>query len=198
MTLTNLTRMVVSDEEGWRDVLRLHPTTMKMLLFYVVPMSLLPPLMYAYTQMVYPGVVFDLVKPALTPMENAVVGGLFFLIELATVALMAAYIQQLGAIADVRPTFNEAYTMAAIAPTPLWLSSLMLFVPNFWINALAVIVAWVASVGLIRHGVHALFNLGDTDKTRRLANAITMTGVGTWLGMMVLMMMVLGMLMGWR
>ena len=198
MTLTDLTKMVVSDEKGWRDVVRLHPSTLKMLFFYVVPMSLLPPLMYAYTQVMYPGAVLDLVKPPLTPMENVAVGGLFFVIELATVGLMAAYIQQLGAIADVRPDYNAAYTMAAIAPTPLWLSSLMLFVPNFWINLATVLIAWYASVKLIQHGVHALFSLGDTPKTRQLANAITMTGVGTWLGMMVLLLMGLGMLLGWR
>lgn len=198
MTLTDLTKMMVSDDKGWREVVRLHPTTLKMLLFYVVPMSLLPPLMYAYTQTMYPGAVFDLVKPALTPMENVAVGTMFFLVELGTVALMAAYIQQLGAIADVRPNYNAAYTMAAIAPTPLWLSSLMLFVPNFWINFATVLVAWYACVKLIQHGVHALFDLGDVPKTRRLANAITMTGVGTWLGMMVLLMMALGILLGWR
>jgi len=198
MTLSSLPRMVVSETEGWRDIVRLHPSTMKMMFCFVVPMSLLPPLMYAYTQMVYPGVVFDLVKPSLTLAENAIVGGVFFLIELATVALMAAYIQQLGAIADVRPSYAAAYAMAAIAPTPLWLSALMLFVPSLWLNVLTVLLAWVASVALIRHGVRPLFNLDDPHKAHRLANAITMTGVGTWIGMMLLLMMMLGMLLGWR
>ena len=198
MTLMSFPRMVVSETEGWRDIVRMHPSALKMFLCFVVPLSLLPPLMYAYTQLVYPGVVFDLVKPPLSVSENLIVGSVFFLIELATVALMAAYIQQLGAIADVKPGFAAAYTMAAIAPAPLWLSALMLFVPNLWINMATVLAAWVASAALIRHGVRPLFKLDDPVKARRLANAITMTGVGTWVGMLLLLMMMLSMLLGWR
>ncbi len=198
MTLMNLPKMVVSEAEGWRDIERKHPSALKMLLSLVIPMSLLPPLMYAYTQLVYPGVVFDLIRPPLSQNENIIVGSVFFLIELGTVALMAAYIQQLGAIADVRPDFSAAYAMAAIAPVPLWLSSLMLFVPSLWLNVLTVLLAWLASAALIRHGVRPLFKLDDQQKARRLANAITMTGVGTWVGMLLLLMMLLGMLLGWR
>ena len=198
MTLMSFPRMLVSETDGWRDIVQSHPSALKMLFTVVVPLSLLPPLMYAYTQLVYPGVVFDLVKPALSTGENIIVGSVFFLIELATVTLMAAYIQQLGAIADVQPEFAAAYAMAAIAPAPLWLSSLMLFVPSLWANVLTVLLAWVASVALIRHGVRPLFKLADTAKARRLANAITMTGIGTWIGMLLLLMMILGMLLGWR
>lgn len=198
MSLITLPKMVVSDSEGWTDIVSLHPTAMKMMLYFVMPMSLLPPLMYAYAQLVHPGVVFALVQPPLTGAEALMVGAMFFCIELATVALVAAYIQELGSIADIHPSYPEAFTLAAIAPTPLWLSSLALFVPSLWFNAAMVVLAWLCSVALIRHGVHGLFRLTDEKKAHRLANLITATGVAVWIGMMLVLLMSLGMVLGWR
>lgn len=198
MTLTDLPKMFLSETEGWSDIVRIHPSVAKLLFSLVVPLSLIPPLMHAYAQRVHPGVVAPLVEPPLTVAELVVVGGVFFLIELATVALMAVYIQRLGESADVRADYAQAYTLAAIAPTPLWLAALALFIPSVWANVLILAAAWVGSVALIRHGVRPLFRLDDEIKARRLANAITLAGVGVWLGLMAVLMMLLGMLIGWR
>ena len=198
MLLLSLPKMIFSDTEGWSDIVRKHPTVTKLMWFFVIPMSLIPPLMYAYAELVHPGVVFTLVRPALTSHEALVIGAVFFLVELATVALMAAYIQELGGIADIHPDNATAFTLAAIAPAPLWLSALALFVPNLWFNVLTVSVAWLASVALIRHGVRALFHPASEEKARRLTNLITATGVAVWIGMLLFLMMVLSMLLGWR
>lgn len=197
MSPMSLPRMVVSETEGWRDIAQKHPSALKMFLSFVVPMSLLPPLMYAYAQAFHPGLISGPAAPTMGLTENLILGGVFFVVELINVWLMAAYIQQLGDIADVRPDFSAAYAMAAIAPAPLWLSSLMLFVPSLLLNVVTVCLAWLACVALIRHGVRPLFKLDDPVKARRLANAITLAGIGTWVGMLLLLMMVLGMLLGW-
>lgn len=198
MTLIRLPKMVLSDTEGWSDVLRLHPTVKGMFLFFVLPMSLLPPLMYAYAQLVQPSVVFMAGRTPLTMAEIAFIGALFFMVELATVFVTAAYIQELGGIANIHPDYASAYTLAAIAPTPLWLASLGLFVPTPWFTVLLVAAAWVCSVALIRHGVRAVFHPADAIKARRLANVITATGVGIWVGMLMLLMMTMGMVLGWH
>lgn len=198
MTLTSLPKMVWSESEGWGDIARIQPSVVRLSLVLVVPLSLIPPLMYAYAQLVHPGVVFALVEPPLTPGELAWVGSVFFLVELANVALLAYYIRQMGAIADVQPDYATAYTLAAIAPTPLWLSALALFIPSLWVNGLAVSAAWVGSVALIRHGVRPLFRIASEQKARRLANAITAAGVVAWVAMLLVFLMLLGMLLGWR
>lgn len=198
MSLMSFPRMMVSDSEGWSDVVRMHPTVVKLMLYFVMPMSLIPPLMYAYAQFVHPGVIFALVEPPLSNGEATLVGATFFLVELAMVALMAAYIQELGGVADVHPSYPDAFTLAAIAPTPLWLSALALFVPSLWFNVLVAAAAWVGSVALIRHGVRALFRVSDETKARRLANLVTATGVVVWIGMLLLLLMMLGMVLGWR
>jgi hypothetical protein len=198
MTLMNLPKMVMSDTEGWSDVMRVPPSVGKMFFAFVVPMSLIPPVMYAYAQLVQPGMVFAAVHPPLTAGEAMLIGALFFLVELATVSLMAAYIRELGGIADIHPDFAAAYTLAAIAPAPLWLSALALFVPGMWFSIMVGGFAWFCSVGLIRHGVRAIFHPADEIKARRLANLITAIGVALWMGMLLLLMMLLGMMLGWR
>ena len=198
MTLMNLPKMVLSDTEGWSDILRTHPSVGKMFVAFVVPMSLIPPVMYAYAQLVQPGMVFAAVYPPLTAGEATLIGALFFLVELATVALMAAYIRELGGIADIHPDYAAAYTLAAIAPAPLWLSALALFVPSLWFNVLVGVLAWLACVALIRHGVRAVFHPAEEAKAMRLANLITAVGVALWMGMLLFLMMLLGMMLGWR
>ncbi|MGE5468723.1 MAG: Yip1 family protein [Ignavibacteria bacterium] len=198
MTLASLPRMLVSENDGWPELSRNHPTVSRLFAFLVVPMSLIPPLMYAWSQVAAPGAVFPLVEPPLAWEEIMVVGIVFFGIELADVALMASYIQQLGELADVKPDYATAYMLAAVAPTPLWLSALGLFVPNLAFNVLLVIAAWACSVALIRNGVRPLFHVADEHKAMRMANAVTAAGVAVWAGMLLLFMMLLGMLLGWR
>lgn len=198
MSLMSLPKMMVSDSEGWSDIRRIHPSVQKLMLYFVAPMSLLPPLMHAYSQLIYPGTVFPRLAPLLTMKEALAVGGAFFLIELATVVLMGYYIQQLAEAASVRTDYESAFTLAAIAPTPLWLASLMLFVPSLWANLTVAALAWVACVALIRHGVHPVFQLGDEPRARKLANAIVVLGVAAWIALMVVLVLLLGMLVGLR
>lgn len=198
MSLLSLPKMMVSDSEGWSDIRRIHPSVQKLLLYFVAPMSLLPPLMHAYSQLAFPGSVFPRLAPLLTMKEALLVGGVFFVIELLTVALMAYYIQQMAEAMSVPTSYESAYTLAAIAPTPLWIASLVLFVPNLWINVAAVAVAWVASVALIRHGVHPVFQLTDDARAHKLANAIVVLGIAAWVALMIVLVLLLGMLVGLR
>lgn len=198
MSLMSLPKMFVSDREGWLDVARMHPSMRKMLWFYVVPMSLIPPLMYAYAQFLQPGSVFPAMQPPLAASEALFVGGAFFLIELATVSLMAAYIQQLGESQQVKVDFTDAYTLAAIAPTPLWLAPFTLFVPSLWFGVAILALAWVGSVALIRHGIPVLFRVADHARARHLAYMVTATGVAAWLGLMLVLSLLLSMVLGWR
>lgn len=198
MFFISLPRMFLSETEGWEGVVNIRLSVIELTVFYVAPMSLIPPLMYAYAQLVFPGDVTPLVAPPLTIGELALVGAAFFIIELVMVALMGAYIQQLADSLDIRVGYADAYTLAAIAPTPLWLSALALFVPNTWFNVLVIAAAWIGSVALIHHGIHPLFKMDDKDKARQLAHAVTAAGVGVWIGLLAVLVLSLGILLGWR
>ncbi|MDE2600560.1 MAG: DUF1282 family protein [Rhodocyclaceae bacterium] len=174
------------------------PSVPKLLAFYVVPLSLLPPLMYVYAQLVHPGAVLPLLEPALRTGEAALVGTAFFLIELLAVALMAMFIQQMGDGAGVQPDYADAYALAATAPTPLWLATLGLALPSLLANIALVVVAWFVCAGLIRRGVRVLFVPYNDRRMRRLANTLTMIGVATWFALLLFLVLLLSIIVGWR
>ena len=198
MNPSNLSRMFFSESAGWPELARLHPSVAKLFLTFVLPMSLVPPAMFAYSVLVTPGAVFPELAPQMTTLEAAVVSVLFLAAELAMVPLMAMLIQQLGDLVDVRPPYDDAFTLAAIAPAPLWLSPLALLVPSMPVNLLVLAVAWVGSAALIRHGVRPLFRLEDPAKSHLMANVITLAGVLAWIALMVVLVMLLSVIMGWR
>lgn len=196
MTIPSLPKMFVSETEGWNDVLKVHPSVSKIFWSLVVPMSLLPPLMYAYAGLGHPGAVLPQTEPPMSGGAAMLVGGVFFLIELATVAFMAMAIRQIGNAHGLATPYENAYALAAIAPVPLWLSSLALFIPSLWANVAVVAVAWVGSVALIRHGVRPLLGVADGNEAHAMANRVTMVGVAAWITLMVVMALLMSVFLG--
>lgn len=114
MTLTSLSRMMVSESEGWPELSRIHPTTSKLFFAYVLPMSLIAPVMFAFSSLAYPGIVFPQLAPPMSLTEAIVIGAAFLLIELAMVPLMASLIQQTGELTSKTPTYERH------SPSPRW------------------------------------------------------------------------------
>jgi hypothetical protein len=183
---------------GNRADRKLEPSVPKLLLLYVVPLSLLPPLMYVYAQTMHPGAILPRLEPGLSINEVLLTGAAFVLIEILAVALMAMFIQQLGSEVGTIPSYGEAYALAATAPTPLWLATLGLILPNLWINIAFLAIAWVFSVGLIRRGVQVLFMPHDDSRTHHLANTLTFVGVMTWFALLLFLVLLLSIIVGWR
>ncbi|HRP75172.1 MAG TPA: Yip1 family protein [Rhodocyclaceae bacterium] len=198
MNTHNLPKMLYSYTEGWQDLMRVHPSVSGMLASYVVPMSLIPPAMFLYSMLVTPGAVFPALVPQISAVEALTIAVVFFFIEIGMVLLMASIIQQMGDAVDVKPAYEDAFILAAVAPTPLWLSSLALFIPVTWLNALVVVVAWVASAALIYHGVEPLFRLENHSKARLMGSFVLMAGVIAWAALLVVLTLMLSMVIGLR
>ncbi|HRP97235.1 MAG TPA: Yip1 family protein [Rhodocyclaceae bacterium] len=194
----NLPKMLYSYREGWQELIEDHPTVRGLFTMYVVPMSLIPPVMLLYALLVTPGAVFPALVPHITVFEALLVAVAFFVAEIAMVALMGSIIQQMGDVVDVSPKYEAAYTLAAVAPTPLWLSALVLFVPVTWVTVLVVALAWVASAALIYHGVYPLFRLEDRSKARLMGSFVLMAGVIAWGALLVVLALVISMIVGLR
>lgn len=175
-----------------------EPSVAKLFLLFVVPMSLLPPLMYVYAQTAHPGAILPRLEPALSLNEAILVGTAFFLIELLTVAMMAMFIQQMGDDVGVQPSYADAYALAATAPAPLWLATLGLALPSLWVNVAFLLIAWFFSVGLIRRGVQTLFMPYDDSRTHRIANTLTLIGVASWASLLLFLVLLLSIMLGWR
>jgi hypothetical protein len=187
MTLHNLPKMFYSYSEGWPELIRIHPTVARLFTMYVVPMALIPPALFMYSILVTPGAVFPRMEPHISPMVALAVAVAFYLAELVMVLLMASIIQQMGDVVDVKPPYEQAFMLAAVAPTPLWVSALALLIPFVWVNVLVVAVAWLASAALIYHGVDPLFRLGDASKSRLMGSFVLMAGVIAWAALLVVL-----------
>ena len=53
-------------------------------------------------------------------------------------------------------------------------------------------------LALLRHGVRPLHGVTDATLARRMAIAITLRGVATWMGLLMLLVMTISLVMGWR
>jgi hypothetical protein len=198
MTFAHLPEMLISDTAGWTEVDRMHHSRRWFLTRLVLPLSALPPLLYAYAEVVHPGAVFPAAVPPQTTGQLLVTALVFWLTELAMVDLMATAIQRLALARDHDPGEDAAYALAAIAPVPLWLAALALLVPSRGFNGAVALLALLASIALIRHGVRPLLHIEDDKLARYITEVVTLVGVAAWIVLMVVSAMVLSLLLGYR
>lgn len=182
MNLMQTPKMIFSFHDGWDELIRIHPSIARLFAFLVVPLSLLPPAMIYYAGGSY-GDVFD---PGVSPEQWHAAAGIFFLAELLTIPVMAWLIHLISKMNDIAADYHECFTLAAIAPIPLWLSSLTLFVPNLFVGVIVGGLALFCSVGLIYRGVYALFHMHEGENAKALLMAAVISGVGllAWLLLM--------------
>lgn len=196
MTMSHIPRMLTTEKDGWEDIARKHASAHWFFKSLVLPMALLPPVLYAYAELVYPGVIFPLSVPALTPTQLIVSGVVFYGAQILMVGFMAMLIQRMSMARDHDPGYDSAYALAAIAPVPLWLASLSLLVPNLAFVVTITLAAWAASIMLIRHGVRPLLHIADEKIGHYIANVVTGAGILAWIALLVVSAMVLSMLLG--
>ncbi|MCY1371597.1 hypothetical protein D9M69_587470 [compost metagenome] len=126
----------------------------------------------------------DVFVPGITPAQWHATAGIFFLAELLTVPIMAWLIHLVARVNNAATDHHACFTLAAIAPVPMWLSSLTLFVPNLFLGVVVGGVGLLGSVGLIYRGVYALFSMREEIKALQMATVITSAGLFMWLILM--------------
>jgi hypothetical protein len=105
------------------------------------------------------------------------VGTIFFLVQLMSVPIMASVIQHLGEVADINPSYKSAFILAAVAPTPLWLSAVSLLVPSFLALVTIGTLAIMASAGLIFYGIPELFEVENKENAIMYFGGIMVAGM---------------------
>ncbi len=168
--------------EGWDTLTSSHMSVLKMFFLYALPLSLLPPVMIHYAGVTYGGHLL----PALSEMELESIGVLFFIAELAMTFLVAYVIQRLGEVIDIKPAFEDAYKLAVVVPTPLWLAPLFLFIPSFIVNITIGALALILSGILIFYAVPPILKVEEEGHAILLAGCILAAGLVAWAAMMYL------------
>jgi len=173
-------KMLTSHAEGWDWLMRIHPSVARMYLAYVVPMSLIPPAMLFYASRTYT----DIPMLQISADKALFIATVFFITELIMVPIMGRVVQSIGNVADAHPPYHDAFALAAVVPTPLWLAPLALFVPNLYFAMVVMLFALGASAALIYQGVDRVFDLTDEGKTLLVAGSVFAAGLVAWVSMM--------------
>lgn len=160
----------------------------RLYLLHVVPLSLIPPLFIYCAAGNYAG---DLL-PVLSDHQLLLVAVILFIVELSAVPVMALILRQLAEIADVHPSYHDAFTLAAVAPTPLWLVPIVFLIPDMLVGLIALTMALMATAGFIYYGIPTVFRIKERGHAILLFGAVLTAGVIAWAFLMVVTLVVLG------
>lgn len=177
-----MAQLHIRRSEMWDAFARSHMSVLRLFLFYAVPLSVVPPAMIYYAGITYGGNLL----PALSSIQLQVIGLVFFLAELAMTFVVAYVIQRMGEVIDIKPAFEDAYKLAVVVPTPLWLSPLFLFIPSFMVNLTATSVALMLSGMLIYYSVPTVLKVEERGHAILLSGSILAAGLVAWAAMMYL------------
>lgn len=167
---------------AWDTLTRSHVSVLKMCLFYAVPLSVVPSAMIYFAGVRYGGNIL----PALSEIQLQAIGVVFFAVELAMTFLVAYFIQRLGEVIDIKPAYEDAYKLAVVVPTPLWLAPLFLFIPSFMLNLAVGAAALILSGMLIFYTVPSILRVEEEGHAILLSGSILAAGLVAWVAMMFL------------
>lgn len=180
MNAVQISRMPFSFRSGWDELIATHPSIARLFALVVLPFSLLPPALIYYAG----GQYGDVFVPGVTAAQWHRAAAIFFVAELVTVPLVAGLVYLTCRLNAVEASYYRCFTLAVIAPVPLWLSSLSLLVPSLGFCVLVGGVALFGSFGLIYRGVYALFQVREPISAFQMASVICGTGLLAWLLLM--------------
>lgn len=186
MKPTTPSRIALFAEEGWREIERLHPGLVKLFSFVVLPSSLVLPAMVYYTGVSH-AVAF---LPRMEGRNWGLIALACFLAELITLLLTGWLIKQMAQTHGARIAYQDAYRIAAIAPLPLWLSSLGLFVASPAFNAALWLAAFGMSCTIVYQGIAGLHPSGERLTAVSITQTVISAGLIVWVLLPTLVLLV--------
>lgn len=188
MNPRNIFLLFASPSTGWNNLVQSRPSIPRLYMLHVIPFALIPPVMGYLAGMKYGGQFF----PALSETKLLLIAVIFFIIELVVVPAMAVIVRQLGEVAEIHPSYHDAFVLAAVAPTPLWLAPIFLLVPSVTLNLLIVSLAMMAAAGFIYYGIPAVFDIREEGHAILMFGAVLIAGVVAWGFLMVSTLVIWG------
>lgn len=161
--------------EMWDVFTRTHMSTLKLCFLWAFPLSIVPPAMLYYAAVTYGSQLLQL-----TEMQLITIVALFLIVEMAMTFIVATLIQYTGEVIDIRPDFEDAYKLAVVVPTPLWLAPLFLFIPSFILNITVGALALILSGMLIFYNVPAILKVEEKGHAMLLSGSILAVGMVAW------------------
>lgn len=188
MNPITLIKLFFTPTKGWEELMKSEPSLHQLYLLHVIPFSLIPPCMIYIAGNRHSELFFNL----LPGNKLIIVAVAFFLVQLVAVPAMAIVIRQLAEVAEIHPSYRVSFTLAAVAPTPLWMAPVFLIIPDILVNIGVASLAMMASAGFIYYGIPIVFKIKEQGHALLLFGAILMAGVTAWGFLMVSTLMVWG------
>ncbi len=176
MNILSIPKMILTPKTGWLDVENIPPSLTGLFSSLVLPLSILPPVLLYYAGTHYG----DAFADGFGSKPWATISMVFFLVEMLTFLGMGWFIEQVAEVHHAQISTHNAYMLAGIAPTPLWLSSLALLVPSLAFNTIVMGVALVISCSLIYHGVSALCHIREETTAAAITQTVMGAGLAAW------------------
>ncbi|WP_370257913.1 YIP1 family protein [Marinobacter nauticus] len=183
MTMTQLLTLPFSANGVWRELKGMNLSIPFLAWVIVVPMSFLPPVFLYYAGTHYG----DSFINGFADKEWRFITTILFLAELLTFFVMGWLIKAVLDGHQLQIEYPDAYLLAAIAPLPLWLSSLALLVPVLAVSVIAVFAGMFLSCALIYQGVRSLCQRTDNDVVAMSATYTVMAASLTAWGVLMAM-----------
>ncbi|RKR78042.1 uncharacterized protein DUF1282 [Marinobacter nauticus] len=183
MTMTQLLTLPFSANGVWRELKGMNLSIPFLAWVIVVPMSFLPPVLLYYAGTHYG----DSFINGFADKEWRFITTILFLAELLTFFVMGWLIKAVLDGHQLQIEYPDAYLLAAIAPLPLWLSSLALLVPVLAVSVIAVFAGMFLSCALIYQGVRSLCQRTDNDVVAMSATYTVMAASLTAWGVLMAM-----------
>lgn len=159
MTITQLARLPFSGNGAWSELRRLNLSIPFLAWVVVVPLSFLPPVLLYYAGTHYG----DAFMEGFGDKQWRFITTILFLAELLTFFVMGWLIQAVLDSHKLTVSYRDSYLLSAIAPMPLWLSSLALLVPAVMVSVAAVFAGLFLSCTLVYQGLRSICERTDND-----------------------------------
>jgi len=176
MHFAHLIQIPFSSSTGWDELRSRQPSIVSLVMFIVLPMSLIPPVMLYYAGTHYG----DAFIPGFGDKSWQFITTIFFLSELLSFAVMGWLIHEVAGTHHPEISLHDTYLLAALAPIPLWLSALGLLIPNLVVNMFIALAALAASCLLVYHGLQGLKLIREDVEAMSVTYTIMAASVIAW------------------
>lgn len=128
---------------------------MYLLWAYVVPLSLITPVMLSIVVRQHEQLFINIL-----PGDRLfILGFILFIAQVGSVPIMASLVKNTATMVDIKPTFDDAFLIMAISATPFFVVSVFYLVPSLAFNIVMHGLAAAASSVLVYLGIKHVFDL---------------------------------------
>ncbi|WP_113906887.1 YIP1 family protein [Aliidiomarina celeris] len=172
-----------SAKAGWPTLIQVSPSIPTLAWLLVLPMALLPPVLLYYAGTHYG----DEFIQGFHDRNWRFFTTTLFMAQLLTFFVMGWLIQAVSESHKLGFQYAQSYLIAALAPLPLWLSSLVLLIPIIWVNAFVGLAGFLLSSGMVFNGIRAMTHEKGKD-TEAMSTAIIVISASliAWILLLVL------------